>query len=261
MSGTNSHSLIAAVIGNTSMQFGYFAERSAQQTPSPLEVCTLNSRNPDFDALADWIPQAPVPWLVASVFRDAETRLSRWVDEHAKGTNYRRLSHTDFALRIDVERPDRVGADRLAAAAAANSLRSAECSAIVIDSGTAITVDGVSREGVFLGGAILPGRKLSSQALSSGTDLLPLVSPAADALPKIALGRSTDEAIQSGLFWGTVGALRELVRRITDELDADPQLFVTGGDMQSFVGVLGDEVRYVPHLVLTGVALACLLNR
>ena len=113
-------------------------------------------------------------------------------------------------IKVAVERPDWVGIDRLAGAVAANRLRDPKKAAIVVGVGTAITVDLLSADGVFRGGAILPGIAMSARALDEFTDLLPR-SPADElAIQPPALGTSTMAAIQSGLYWGAVGAIREL---------------------------------------------------
>jgi type III pantothenate kinase len=90
--------------------------------------------------------------------------------------------------------------------------------------------------------------------LAEGTDLLPQVDydPAADPPPVV--GKTTVAAIRSGLFWGQVGAVRELVRRMSDELGAVPQVFVAGGDAERLAAFL-PQAQVVPELVLAGIAL------
>ncbi|MBS0201718.1 MAG: type III pantothenate kinase [Planctomycetes bacterium] len=115
----------------------------------------------------------------------------------------------------NVDFPEKVGLDRLLNAVAVNAIRPLSRAAIVIDSGTATTVDYVSAEGEFCGGAILPGMELSAKALHQYTALLPLlpVQELARTAP-IAPGRNTRDAIRNGLFWGQVGAIRELIRQV-----------------------------------------------
>jgi type III pantothenate kinase len=74
--------------------------------------------------------------------------------------------------------------------------------------------------------------------------------------PPPVVGRSTDAAIRSGLFWGNIGAVRELVSRLTDRMGRAPQIFVTGGDAQRLAGFIAPDARFVPDLVLQGIA-AC----
>jgi type III pantothenate kinase len=106
-------------------------------------------------------------------------------------------------------RPDQTGPDRLVAAWAAASLHGTPV--IVIDLGTATTVDAVDADGFFLGGAIMPGLGLAADALSEGTARLPRV---ALELPVEAIGADTTSALQSGIVIGHVGAVRELASRM-----------------------------------------------
>jgi type III pantothenate kinase len=102
---------------------------------------------------------------------------------------------------------------------------------LVVSCGTAITVERVSAEGVWQGGAIAPGWNLSARALHFGTAQLPLVR-VEEAPP--AWGRSTTPALAAGLFWGTVGAVRELLARQAEDLAPSPWLVWTGGDAPVF---------------------------
>ena len=116
-----------------------------------------------------------------------------------------------------------------------NRLRTPGHPAIVVDLGTACTVDFVSADGAFEGGAILPGTTLSAAALHTGTATLPqLTTENIDASPTV-VGKSTQAAIASGIYWGLVGAVRELIARISDESTETPQLFITGGEAERLV--------------------------
>ena len=120
-----------------------------------------------------------------------------------------------------------------------------------------MTVNFIDSAGVFQGGVILPGFRLIARALSAGTDLLPTVDTSFHTTtPPHVSGKSTEEAIRSGLFWGGVGAIRELIGRVSAELDSPPQLYVTGGDAKLLVKFLSPDAVFVPDLVLQGIALA-----
>jgi type III pantothenate kinase len=166
------------------------------------------------------------------------------------------LAAGDLPIDVAVEHPERVGLDRVAAAAAANQLRSATRAAIVVDTGSAVTVDFISPDGAFRGGAILPGIEMAARALHEFTDLLPLVSLNDLTLPPPARGVSTVTAIRGGLFWGLVGAVRELIAKLSANSPQAPELFLTGGAAAHLVGPLEMPCRYEPHLVLSGIALA-----
>jgi type III pantothenate kinase len=120
--------------------------------------------------------------------------------------------------------PRQVGKDRLLCAFAARELYGAP--AVVIDLGTAITFDGISPKGEYLGGAIIPGLRLSAEALFEKTALLPRVHIAE---PKRVIGRTTEESIQSGLFHGYGALCDGMVHRLAEEMNCRPKVVMTGG--------------------------------
>ena len=164
------------------------------------------------------------------------------------------LTSGDLPLTVKLPRPDMVGVDRLLDGLAANRLRTPGRPAVVVDVGLAITVDLLDADGAFLGGAILPGIAMSARALHEFTDLLPQIDMAELAEPPPALGTATVAAMRSGLFWGAVGAVRQLVEQLTGNSDAE--VFLTGGAGPVVAQLMGTAARYVPHLTLAGIALA-----
>ncbi len=158
-------------------------------------------------------------------------------------------------MSVRLPQPGAVGADRLLDAFAALRLHGAPV--IVVDLGTATTVDAVAADGAFVGGAIAPGLSLGLVALSSGTARLPHVSL---ATPGRAIGRDTDEAIRSGAVFGHVGVVRELTTRIAGELVPPgaprPTVVVTGGlSAAPWVELLDDVDIIDPQLTLKGLSL------
>lgn len=256
--------LIAVDIGNSRIKFGLFdGDTAAGNLPLPVRVLELDAAEWNESQLAAWLPAAPMwpEWRVASVNRPAAARLVAWIDRACKtpaGTPAaaRLLTAADLPIEVALEHPERVGIDRLAAAVAANRLRSSDRAAIVVDTGTAVTIDFISTDGVFRGGAILPGIDMSARALHEQTDLLPLVAMGDLSTPPDPVGGSTVMAIRSGLFWGAVGAIREFCLRCSAGLEPPPEVFLTGGAAANFAGVLERECRYEPDLVLSGIALA-----
>jgi len=154
-------------------------------------------------------------------------------------------------MPVDVDNADEVGVDRVCSAAAAYERIRGACA--VASFGTAITVDCVSDDGHFLGGAILPGFQMSCDALHRGAAQLPRVTP---GVPTTAFARNTHDAIVNGVVFGALGALREIVERYATELREWPQLVITGGGAP-LVAELADYVdAVVPDLCLMGIALA-----
>ncbi len=248
-------SFLAVDIGNHQIKLGLFVASTGAELPQPEQVWKLPNSGALFDPLEALLPGQGLPWYVASVQRQAERSLAAWVHRHRPQDRYRLLHNDDLPLEIHVEQPQLVGADRLLAAVAVNRLRAANRLAIVVDAGTAITVDVVSADGAFEGGVILPGFRLIAKALAEGTDLLPEVTYDPGAAPPPVVGKSTVAAIRSGLFWGQIGAVRELVHRIAAEQACTPQVFVAGGDAERLAAFL-PQAQVVPELVLAGIALS-----
>jgi type III pantothenate kinase len=183
--------------------------------------------------------------------------LSAWAQHLNINWSIVRLTNKDVPIANRVDEPSRVGIDRLLAAVAANRLRAPDRAAIVIDLGTAITVDLIDADGAFAGGAILPGIGMAGRALAEQTDALPHIVLEHSASPPPPLGKSTKAAIEAGLYWGAVGAVGELVSRLTATLFEPPDIFITGGAARTVAETMDESlhVRYVPHLVLAGIAL------
>ena len=160
-------------------------------------------------------------------------------------------------LKIKYRNPSEVGADRIADAIAAVQLYPNK-NVIVVDFGTATTVCAINKDKVFLGGNIVPGVRVSMEALEARTAKLPMVEI---IRPKTSVGRSTVESIQSGLYWCHVGMIRELTSRMTEEVFAgeSPVVIGTGGFAHLFSGEkLFDVV--IPDLILKGLYLALQAN-
>ncbi len=160
-------------------------------------------------------------------------------------------------LNIKYRNPLEVGADRIANAIAATHFFPGK-NIIVIDFGTATTFCVISSERAYLGGAILPGISLSVTALATNTAKLPSVEI---IKTEQVIGRSTIESIQSGLFYGALGACRELTHRIKAErfMGSDVVVVATGG----FASLFDHQQIFnqlMPDLVLQGIRLASELN-
>jgi type III pantothenate kinase len=238
---------------------------AAPKLPKPNEEITLAHGRNLTDAarseLKDWLSDnfaAEPRCYLASVQPSVAAQLVQFFEHHGWSAP-RQLTWRDMPLEARVAMLERVGIDRLLNAVAANSLRETGRPAIVIDLGTAGTVDLVAADGAFEGGAILPGMALAAQALHSGTSTLPSLDPATLDDSVAAVGKNTAQAIAAGLYWGMVGAIGELIERIGSECPQVPHLFVTGGAAPQVVqhlSIAGESARYVPHLVLSAIRLA-----
>lgn len=165
---------------------------------------------------------------------------------------------TRTGLKIKYRNPVEVGSDRIANAIAGTHLYP-EKNLIIVDFGTATTYDVVTADKEYLGGLILPGLRISMEALEGRTAKLPAVEIMA---PAEVIGRSTVESIQSGLYYGNLFALRGLAERIRKECfeGEEAMLIGTGGFSRLFEK---DRVfdALVPELVLIGLYRALTLNQ
>lgn len=160
-------------------------------------------------------------------------------------------------LKILYRNPLEVGSDRIANAIAAIGLYPDE-DLLIVDLGTATTVDAVSAGGDYLGGVIIPGLRLSMEALDQGTARLSSVEI---LQPQHCLGRTTATSIQSGLYYGHLGALRLIMENVAAEAfdGRRPKVIATGG----FASLFADDGLYdenVPDLVLRGLLTALVMN-
>ena len=130
----------------------------------------------------------------------------------------------NFEIRVD--RPEQVGADRLVNTRAVAALLG-EGPAIVVDFGTATTLDVVAADGAYIGGVIAPGVNLSAEALYQAAARLPRIDI---QMPNSVLGQDTVACMQSGLFWGYVSMIEGLIHRLRDELNMpSAPVVATGG--------------------------------
>ncbi len=159
-------------------------------------------------------------------------------------------------VRIRMDNPREVGADRIANAAAAHLLYKGMV--IVVDIGTATTFDVVSKEGDYLGGAIAPGIVSAAESMFHKTAMLPRIEPAS---VEKAIGTNTISAMQSGLLFGYTGLVEGLVARIQSELAEKAWVVATGG----YAEFLARETRVFDavnkDLTLIGIRMIYLMNR
>ncbi len=150
-------------------------------------------------------------------------------------------------MKILADNPREVGADRIVNSIAAFELVGGPC--IVVDFGTATTFDCVSERGEYLGGAIAPGYSISADALFRQASKLPRVEI---ARPEHVIGKNTVHSMQSGLYYGYVGMVDGLVRRIRAELAEPTRVLATGG-LSSVIGRGSETIeQVVPDLTLQG---------
>lgn len=163
-------------------------------------------------------------------------------------------------VKILVSEPRSVGADRIVNACAVKSI--VDGPAIVVDFGTATTFDAVDGAGNYLGGAIAPGLELAADSLSGRTAKLPRVEL---VVPAQAIGKTTIEAIRSGLLYGYVSLVEGMIKRIAAEMVETPDqgltVVATGGLAPTIAGLTDSIHRVEPNLTLDGLRIIWNLNK
>jgi type III pantothenate kinase len=256
--------LLVVDVGNTQTHFGVYpdGERSLSEhwrfatvrdsTSDELGAVLnnlLSLRRLGFEHIQRSIVSSTVPELALAWPEMA----SRYLDHEmlVVGPGVR----TGMAIRYD--NPHEVGADRLANAVAAYERVKGAC--VVVDFGTAITYDVISPVGEYLGGIITPGAEISIEALSERAAKLPKVELAE---PRALIGKSTVEAIRSGIVYGFAGQVEGIVRRLRHELGPDTPVIATGGLAQAVVPFAREAIDEVDDLLtLTGLRLIWDRNR
>ena len=250
--------IVAIDIGNTNVSVGLFLdgkEESIQSLPGAgqddLRTClgATWEKIPVLDSSAQGKHDGVI---VVSSVKPIWTEFVRKVAQDDLGEDIYVIGD-DIALPISawVDEPDKVGTDRIVAAAAAYAV--VEDAVVVADLGTAVTIDLIDAAGVFQGGVICPGFEISAQALKDNTAKLPKVVV---SRPEHPYGKNTADAINCGLYYSVIGALEEIVRRYAEELGRWPQTIITGAAAATIKDDCPFVDNYVPHLVTKGIVLA-----
>lgn len=256
--------LLVVDVGNTQTHFGVFPEGAEtvsehwrfatvrESTGDELGAALANLlalRGLSFSDIDGAIVSSTVPQL-----SEQWTQMSQRYLGHAMlvvGPSIR----TGMPIRID--NPREVGADRLVNAVAAYERYHDTC--VVVDFGTAITYDAVSAAGEYLGGIITPGAEISIDALYERAAKLPKVELAE---PRSLIGKSTVDAIRSGIVFGFAGQVEGIVARLRRELGATTSVIATGGLARTLVPFIRESIDEVDDLLtLTGLRLIYARNR
>ena len=242
MSNSKRHH-IAVDIGNSSVKIGV-SESGAQDWTSHWsgQIAELGPN------LLPLLPTETADWSICSVNQPALEELQTWLKTNRANDPVHVINRHDIPMAVNVASPDRVGVDRLVAAYEA-SLRHPDRDLVVVDAGTAVTVDAVG-EGKFIGGTISPGSRIEFEALLTQADQLPLID--ASEIPENVIGKSTEAAIRSGVLFGQVGSVTFLAAEIAKQL-SDPKVIATGGGTTQLQKLLPDSWDFTPTLVLDGI--------
>ena len=245
--------IIAIDIGNSTIGFGFVkdghVERvSAIENELDSELVRVKLQN-FMESTAERYKIEKV--IICSVVPSALKKLQRRIKKTWDLTPLVVGKDLKVPIENKYRKPRQVGKDRLLCGFAARELYGAP--SVVIDLGTAITFDGISAKGEYLGGAIIPGLRLSAQALFEKTALLPHVRIEE---PKKVIGRSTEESIQSGIFHGYGALCDGMVDRLGEEMGCRPKVIMTGGHAATMRKFMKHAVAAVDQeLIFKGMAL------
>ncbi|MGH2889907.1 MAG: type III pantothenate kinase [Solirubrobacteraceae bacterium] len=255
--------LLVVDVGNTQTHFGVFAAGTDQVSEHWRFATVRDSTRDELGAaLASLLALRGLGFadIDSSIVSSTVPQLSEeWTAMASRYLGHEMLSvgpsiRTGMPIRYD--NPREVGADRLANAIAAYDRVKDTC--IVVDFGTAITYDIVSAAGEYLGGIITPGAEISIDALYDRAAKLPKVEIAE---PRALIGKSTVEAIRSGIIYGFAGQVDGIVRRLRAELGEQTTVIATGGLAEVLVPAVRETIDVIDDLLtLTGLRLIWELN-
>jgi type III pantothenate kinase len=246
-------------VGNTELTIGLFQETELR---GHWRVMTDVARTPDefgillrsLLAASDFLPDAVDAVAIGSVVPRVTGPLSEGCQAYFPvGAPLIVDASSPLPIKLDVDEPLTVGADRLINTLAASRLYARD--AVVVDLGTATTFDCITSDGVFIGGVIAPGVMTSSETLTRRTSKLPATEL---TIPGRVIGRRTEECIRAGVMFGAADAIDGIVARIKAEWPrpTTPTVIATGGMATMMAELCKSFDRVEPYLTLNGLAIA-----
>ncbi|GEM_PF-253686 len=258
--------IVRGVLETTSID-NHFAKKSLQE--SQFAITSLASQmQACWDAtIRTWLSHnldqtdasRSMRWCVSSVHDLAAHQLRNWLTVNRPEDSFWRITQADVPQRNQLENPKATGIDRLLAGwFAFERLGLKTAGVIVVDAGSAVTIDWVDRQAVFQGGMIFPGLRLSANSLSLGTDALPEVQITdPQRIIHNVFGRSTVPAIESGLYWSQWGGICHGVTRLQQVASSNSQcpaaVVVTGGGMRMFEPLIPADWDHQPDLMVAAI--------
>ncbi|MGI8469715.1 MAG: type III pantothenate kinase [Pyrinomonadaceae bacterium] len=238
--------LLTIDIGNSLTKFGYFKDEFLFERIAIPTVRTATA-----DGIYNQTPTHSIHSIViSSVVPELHNSYKEFSEKYFKLAPIFVDSTFDFGLKIKYHPPENLGIDRIVDAFAAVEKYGKPC--IICDFGTATTIDAVNSNGEFLGGIIAPGIKTFADSLHSKTSKLPQVEIKKSAS---VIGDSTVASIQAGIFFGYIGLVENILKKMFEELGAKPRIVATGG----FAELISESVELIEtvdkNLTLDGLRL------
>lgn len=247
--------LLVADVGNTNIVFGIYQNDTLL---SSFRMSTQADRSLDemgvmilqFLSIKQVKPEEIEDIIVASVVPQIMYPLCKALKSYVGKDPIVVDGTMDLGMENKYDNPKEVGADRLVNAVGAKALYGTPC--IIVDFGTATTFCAIDKEGNYLGGSILPGIKISLDALFSKTAKLPKIEIED---PGKIIGTNTVTSMQSGIFYGYVGSVDYIVKEMKKELGDDAKVIATGG-LSTLISTKSETIQTIDRkLTLTGLKL------
>ncbi len=239
--------------GNTILHFSWWdgtAIKEPVKNPYPDSPGSLRSIVSNLLGVTKY-HSATIPEKVAacSVSPKWRTPLFEAINDIVPGRLVVARTALDLGIKVSYDKPETYGIDRALAAYAA--FRMFQNSCVVVDAGTAVTVDAVASDGTVIGGYIFPGSDMLADVLSSKTDL-PMVS-----LGEVSegIGNSTMTGITFGISMGFSAAVNQLIKNAMKIAESDNRVVITGGGAESLKQCLAFSAYHKPHMVLEALGL------
>ncbi len=229
--------ILTVDIGNTNIAFGVFDSQDKLSSSFRIETRIGRTKDEYHSHLNSCLEHSKVNYtdlnsvIVSSVVPNAKYEFTEYCKKYLKLTPIFIEDNIDkLGIKIDLNKPEEVGSDRLVNAISASEKHKNQ-NIIILDFGTATTFDIVDKLGSYIGGVISPGVNLSIEALQKATSKLPKISI---SKPKNVIGKDTKSAMQSGVYFGYLGLIEYTIMQIKAELKDDKALVITTGGLASF---------------------------
>jgi len=257
--------LLAIDVGNTNIVLGLFDMSVGRDAPviQSWRISTSRERTPDEYGLASLAllshrgiePSQITDVIISSVVPPLHPVLDTWIQDYFKTDPIWIGPGVKTGLKVMLDNPSELGADRIVNCVA--GIERHGIPLIALDFGTATTFDVVNAKREYLGGLILPGLKISAEALFQRASRLPRVEIAE---PERLVGRNTVQAMQSGLFYGYIGQVDGILERLLTEFPG-ARVVATGGLAKTISSASKYIQTWDPDLTLEGLKLLWLKNR
>ncbi len=241
-------SVVAVDVGNSAVSLGI--EKDGQFVPHFVSLRQVDWTLRCIQWVREQLGEGRKQWLIASVRSSAAIQLVQYLASESMDEAYH-VTRFDIPIELAVDSPERVGIDRLLAAHGA--ARFLPFPFVVVDAGSAITVDWVDGQGRFAGGAILPGLSLQAEALHRWTEALPDLSGELSGPIRLP-GTNTSDAIRGGIVAGSAGAIDALIDSYVQSAGQPliDSIALTGGHAPLIAPHLKQKFQLLPNLVCRG---------